>query len=138
MGGKSRDNTRSVIIQNFFIVVLEFFCFSEVGIRMLAFCCNTFLTALALFFFAMNSSAHMFIASTLTASRHLELQTEMLVPNKPAFIAIEPYFKTSKKLISVISPFLPIRNASKTCRRFAHCYFASQQFHPFPGINYLT
>lgn len=55
----------------------------------------------------------MFIAPTLTASRHLELQTKMLVPNNPAFIAIEPYFKTSEKLISVISPPFPIRNASK-------------------------
>lgn len=134
-----------MIVQNF-IVVLKVFCFSEVAISFFFFSLNYACILMQYisygtctgFFFPMNSSAHMFIAPILTASRHLELQTEMLVPNKPAFIAIEPYFKTSKKLISVISPFLPIRNASKTCRRFAHCYLAFQQFHPSPGINYLT
>jgi len=62
---------------------------------------------------------HMFIAPMLTASRQLELQIEMLVPNNPAFIATETYFKTSEKLILVISPPFPTRNASRTCRRFS-------------------
>ena len=38
----------------------------------------------------------MFLAPTLIASRHLEPQTEMLVPNNPAFIAAEPSFTTLK------------------------------------------
>lgn len=143
-GGKSRDNMRSGDRSEllhwcfrvlFFRSGYQYFFFH---LTMLAFCCNTFLMALALGFFHEFFCTHTFIAPTLTASRHLELQTEMLVPNNPAFIAIEPYFKSSEKLILVISPPFPIRNASKTCRRFSLCYFAFQQFHPSLGINYLT
>lgn len=125
-------------------ISLQFPHFSEAVIdpyfhvAMLAFCCNPFLMALAVFFFHEFFCTHMFIAPTLIASRHLELQTEMPVPNNPAFIAVEPYFKTSEKLISVISPPFPVRNASKTCRLFSLCYLAFQQFNPSLGINYLT
>lgn len=143
MWGKSRDNIRSAHHSQLLhccFWVLPFFRSWYLYIYVIHLCLHFavthFLLHLCCFFHSLFCT-YIFIAPTLTASRHLELQTEMVVPNSSAFTVIEPYFKTSEKLISVIIPPFPTRNASKACRRFSPCYIAFPQCYPSLGINYL-